>query len=165
MYTNIDGVIGKTEELKELVDKKDPDIIAITETKLKEVVRIITAIPQGYHMLRKEREGGGGGIAIGVKEYLEWETIHITLASQFQEYLVAGVKVGKEEIIIAVIYNPPRNNDKPHDYEVSNEGTIEVISKVARMAVERKNRLVIMGDFNHKDIDWEKMDPHGESHT
>lgn len=34
---------------------------------------------------------------------------------------------------------------------------------MAKMAVSKGSRLLIVGDFNHKEIDWKELDPHGES--
>ena len=72
---------------------------------------------------------------------------------------------GKIIILVALIYNPPRCNSESDLYATNNQGTMEVISKVSQMAVNMGHRLLILGDFNHKDIDWKDLNPHGESRS
>ena len=87
------------------------------------------------------------------------------MQSGFQEFLVRYVKARAVRIIVAVIYNPPRNTERPEDYELNNEGIIEILNKVAQMAIDKGSRLLVMGDFNHKEINWEKLDPQGDSQS
>jgi len=59
LYTNADGILGKSEELKDLVAETKPDV-AITETKLSIDIANCIVFPQGYEMMRKDRENGRG---------------------------------------------------------------------------------------------------------
>ena len=163
LYTNADGIIGKADELKERIMEAKVDIVAITETKLNEDIASATVFPTGYVVIRKERVGrGGGGVAMLIKERLKFEEVNLSVNNNFQEFLVGTVNTGKSSLVVAVIYNPPRNEHSPEEYEVSNTGTIEVINKVVQLAQERNSRLIVLGDFNHKEIDWVSLDAHGD---
>ena len=164
MYTNADGITGKSEELKEMVGSLKPDIIAITETKLREDIESATVFPQGYEVIRRDRgERGGGGTALLVQQKLRPEEVKVSTESDFQEYLVVKLRVGAVEVLVTVVYNPPRNSERPEENNTNNEGSTEIVKNMAKMAVSRGSRLLIVGDFNHKEIDWKELDPHGES--
>ena len=68
-YTNADGILNgnKIDELFSLIDNYDPDIISLTETKLKPT-DIIPHI-DNYQIFRKDRLTSlGGGVAILIKK-------------------------------------------------------------------------------------------------
>ena len=164
IYTNADGIAGKHDQLRELAIPLDTDIIAITETKLKANISNATVFPNDYEVIRKDRVSkGGGGVALLVKNRLRMEEINTEVESDFQEYLTVKVVTGNISILIALIYNPPRSNDMAELYDTSNQGTIEVIKSVSQLAASKGYRLLILGDFNHKDINWLELNPHGES--
>ena len=143
-----------------------PDIIAITETKLNKDIEDATIFSRGYEVTRRERVGrNGGGIALLIREGLRSEEVSISVQSGFQEFLVRYIKTGTVGIIVAVIYNPPRNIERPEEYELNNEGIIDILNRVAQMAIDKGSRLLVMGDFNHREINWEKLDPQGDSQS
>ena len=71
MYSNVDGLISKKLELKDTIQEKNPDIICITETKLKPESTIETLGLDNYNIWRKERTcKDGGGVMIMTKKEL-----------------------------------------------------------------------------------------------
>ena len=64
-YVNIRGLKSKKESLEEVLDEVKPDIIGLVETHMEqgEELRI-----EGYHIIRKDRNGQGGGLLIAVKD-------------------------------------------------------------------------------------------------
>ncbi|KAK8737488.1 hypothetical protein OTU49_004520, partial [Cherax quadricarinatus] len=42
---------------------------------------------------------------------------------------------------------------------------VDTLSEVARRAHSSRAKLLVMGDFNHREIDWENLEPHGGSET
>ena len=72
MQWNADGVRSKVVELTKFIADKQPDVIAIQETKLRpqDTFRL-----QGFHVIRQDRTRGrrqdtqaGGGVAIAIRE-------------------------------------------------------------------------------------------------
>ena len=54
------------ESLKEI---KQPDIIGIVETHLKEDEEVML---EGYQIIRKDRNCEGGGLLLGIKKFINW---------------------------------------------------------------------------------------------
>lgn len=127
-----------------------------------------TVFPQSYEMMKKDRENrGGGGVALCVRKDLRSIKVDAHLRSEFQEFLVASVMADKVEILVTVVYNLPKNNGKMTEYDIgtNNEGTVGLVKKVADIAVTRKCKLLIMGDFNYKEINWQELNPHGDHNS
>lgn len=71
---NARSLVNKRDELILLIDEHNPHIICICETWL--TADRSFAIP-GYKISRKDRDGAGGGVLIGVKEYLAASAIRV----------------------------------------------------------------------------------------
>ena len=163
LYTNADGIAGKHDQLSELAISLNSDIIAISETKLKDNVNNASVFPRGYEIIRQDRKSrGGGGIALLIRNNLRAEKINLSIESAFQEYLTVKVVTGRTSVLVTLIYNPPGKNGEAELNDVNNQGTIEVVRDAAQLAVSKGYRLLILGDFNHKDIDWLDFNPHGD---
>ena len=68
MYTNIDGLISSRLELIDYLMEKKPDIVCLTETKLREEIQV-NFKEQGYNVWRRDRKGkAGGGVLVMVRE-------------------------------------------------------------------------------------------------
>ena len=64
MYTNIDGLVSGCVELKDYLKERKPEVVCLTETKLKEDIKIGFE-KEGYNMWRRDRKNkGGGGVMI-----------------------------------------------------------------------------------------------------
>nr|XP_053643043.1 uncharacterized protein LOC128696061 [Cherax quadricarinatus] len=83
-----------------------------------------------------------------------------------RDYLVGTIQSEGHKVIIAVMYNPPQNCRRPREeYDESNRAMIDTLAEVARRAHMGGAKLLVMGDFNHKEIDWENLEPHGGPET
>merc|ERR1712035_276981 len=75
MYTNIDGVLSSILELRDYLRLNKPDVVCITETKLKEEIHIQFQ-DEGYNMWRRDRKNkSGGGVAILTKANINVEEV------------------------------------------------------------------------------------------
>ncbi|XP_069941770.1 glutamate receptor-like [Cherax quadricarinatus] len=64
------------------------------------------------------------------------------------------------------MYNPAQNCRRPREeYEESNRAMVNTLAGVARRAHSSRAKLLVMGDFNHREIDWENLEPHGGPKT
>ena len=71
MYSNVDGLTSKKLELTDTIQEKNPDIICITETKLKPESTIESLGLDNYNIWRKDRtHKEGGGVMITTKKEL-----------------------------------------------------------------------------------------------
>ena len=75
MYTNIDGILSSVLEVRDYLKESKPDVLCLTETKLKEEIHL-SFKEEGYNNWRRDRKGkGGGGIMIMVREDIYVEEV------------------------------------------------------------------------------------------
>ena len=104
LYTNADGIAGKHGELREEMSMAKPDIVAITETKLLMRIEDSTVFPRGYVVTRKDREkeDGGGGITLLVRDGIRSEDLDMKLDSDFSEFVLRILKLKAVEVMVLV---------------------------------------------------------------
>ena len=109
MYTNIDGIVSSFLELKDYIRNNNPDVICLTETKLKEEIQL-GIISEGYNTWRKDRKGKcGGGVLIMVKDDILVEEVEFRDGMAEVLSIVIQTK-DRERRKIIVTYVPPKTN-------------------------------------------------------
>ena len=158
MYTNIDGIISSLLELKDYIRNSKPDVVCLTETKLKEGLHLRSI--EGYNTWRKDRKGkSGGGVLILVKDNILVEEVEF--GDEIAEVICIVIKTkSKERRKIIVTYIPPRTNT--WELERYKEMQCEVWRCLDDMIRESK-KVLLVGDFNCKDINWEEMEIRGNT--
>ncbi|MES9905329.1 MAG: reverse transcriptase domain-containing protein [Sedimenticola sp.] len=159
MYTNADNLINKMEELATLVKLERPDIIGITETLPKHQINK-TIIEQlfipGYELYTSNPENyNGRGVVIYVNKAII--SSEIVIMDNIIESIWCQIKLkGNDKLIVGCIYRSP--NSPTEAYE--NIGRM-----FKKMKDLRSSHLLIIGDFNYKEINWsEKTTSVGENH-
>lgn len=117
-----------------------PDIVVITETWLHPDILDFEIVPASYCLLRSDRDGRGGGVAIAIKRGLQYrrekgianhESVWCTIFARDAPVLIGGT------------YRKPNASDdyllQVHDYLVDK--------------VTPRTKLILTGDFNLA-IDW-----------
>ena len=117
MQLNIRGLLGKTSELTQLLNKfregRQLDIVTLNETWLSDRTNPMVDI-EGYTMEtvnRQDRKGGGVGFLIS--KYLKYKRRH-DLENSFvkTENCFIEVNSGKQRLIVGSLYRPPNTDDK-----------------------------------------------------
>ena len=67
---NFQCVCAKKEELWCLIDAANPDVIIGSETWLKPDISDSDIFPTGYHVYRRDRGDGHGGVLLGISTSL-----------------------------------------------------------------------------------------------
>ena len=161
-FTNADTLTQtKIQELKSEIRSSDsvPDIIAVTEIKLKNYSRVITERDYniaGYRFQQSNllHKGSTRGVAIYVKESLKsdrLDTCKITSVNQHGPKEVISIVLqlaNKESMLVSNVYRNPSSTDS------DNNRINEFIRKFGKLKYEHQ---VIVGDFNRKDIDWNSV--------
>ena len=148
LYTNANSLSNKRSELQLRIDVMKPDLIGITEVWQKEEY-----VVQGYHQaFRKDRKAHkvGGGVLILVKEcWKVSECLEMTGPEDDEvEAVWCSIKVSKQNtLLVGVIYRTPSSS---HENNVKLNYMLRKISQVGA------NSVLLMGDFNYGQIDWEK---------
>ncbi len=156
-YTNVDGLVSVMDEVNEFIRANEPDIMAMVETKLRD-----SETPNlgggKYNMWIRNRCGkGGGGVMMLVKKGIRVESV------EKAEGLVEGLNLqlinGRRGLrYVTVVYVPPKTktwNRQEHEQLLSE--TKEWLVK----KIKENNKIVIMGDFNCKEINWEEWNTRG----
>ncbi|CAC5407576.1 unnamed protein product [Mytilus coruscus] len=150
---NITSIKDKTSEFKAAVNYIKPDIICGTESWLKgekpgknptkDAIKSGEVFPEGYTAYRNDRETLGGGVFILVhNDIITVE--HTELVTNCEIEWVKIQLKGKKELLIDSFYMPQRNMK-----------CVEELEKSHNMTIARNTNIMLTGDFNCPDINWE----------
>ena len=155
IYCNIDGVISKNIELRDLLERKKPKLVCLTETKLSHETSSHALGWEGYRIWRRDREGKpGGGVAILAKEELRAREIDLTVNKAEIIAIEVNTREG-EKLLVVCLYMPPLTGAWTR--EEHKEMMEELLGQLEKLS-DKYYRILITGDFNAKEIDWEKQE-------
>lgn len=142
----------KMEELRLLVQNNRLDIVGITESWLHEGIGEAEIGIPGFTVFRRDRVIGMGGRQRGggVLLYVNNRVAAVNVSDQVRglnESVWVSIRGRKnKEVIVGVCYCSPSASKEEEDNLMEN---IKFFSK--------KQATVIMGDFNHADINWDSL--------
>ena len=157
MYTNADQLLNKIEDLKVAISGSDIDIIMITEVipkaQKKPIPKCILNV-EGYNLFlnfdcTQENLGESGirGVAIYIKNTIESE--EVKLCNVHKDHLWIEVKLkGNDKLLCGCIYRSPAK-DK------AMETTKQINQIFHSLNSINFSHLLICGDFNYPEIDWD----------
>ena len=67
-YLNINSIINKTDEVKEMLNKNMFDILFIAETKIDKTLSSSLVSQSGFRLVRQYRKKGAGGLIAYIRE-------------------------------------------------------------------------------------------------
>ena len=158
LYTNIDSLTNKKNELETYISVYNADIILIVETLSKNSNNVFDNIfhIDGFNCIE---ENTGRGICIFYKEDLEIVK-HQNISEMFKPSLFINIKqsASSKPLNLGLIYRSP-NSDKKENKRLNNQ---------LNFATKKLKNLILFGDFNHPHIDWEyfscnKHEEHADS--
>jgi hypothetical protein len=149
---------GKRAEIAELCDSTQLDIMIITETKLDNSMNPAEFLPKNYDgSIHQNRNIHGGGVLIATKRGLVVDEVKLK-ASKSGEIICARLAMAKSSpLSICAYYRPP--SDSTQDLDNLEEALLE-ISDLNKN--NPRSTLILAGDFNARDIDWDNMTPKQE---
>ena len=150
IYTNSDVLHNKLNELEIIASNENADIIAITETLLKNMPP--HAQPEDFVFKLKGyttiHNYNGRGLCLFIKD-----DINFTQTFDYDEYktcIFITVKGSKNNnLTVGVIYRSPNSSLE------DNHLLINIINSISKKYLNHKNKLIIMGDFNFPGINWD----------
>ena len=150
-YQNVRGLRTKTNTLNLALSSSDYDIIALSETWLRDDI-CNSELAADYKVYRCDRNHvtsalqRGGGVLIGIKNYLTSSTISLPGCEQLEQVIVR-TSVGNDTIYICCIYLRP--NSDPDLYTAHSNA----INKVLSMA-KPSDTVIVLGDYNLPYLCW-----------
>jgi hypothetical protein len=156
---NCDYLPTKIGELASLVDRRQPDILAIQETKLGEADK--TPLLPGYNAVRQDRPGSGtastrgGGLIFYLKAGLPYAIMDPPTTAPFESQEIRIPVSRAESISVLNVYVPPATSATP----------VSLASLTTGLeALNRTGHQIICGDFNGHHPQWDLVvaeDPRG----
>ena len=149
LHMNPTSLVNKWDEFNSLINCSNfPHIILISETWFNQ--SSLTQL-NNYSLYSRNRETvRGGGVAIYIRNDLKsYEVNDSALSNPNCEQIWCHLSVGKDSVLIGCIYRPPFS---------SRETNVDIIKSINRAKklkdLKQYNGLIIAGDFNLSDIDW-----------
>ena len=154
-YTNTDQFLNKRDELLLVITDDEPDVIVLSEVLpkvLKYPINPVCMVLPNYNMylsfdpLSPEFGSGKRGLAIYVREDMQCREVRFS-NQDFNESMWLEITIWKEgTLLIGAIYRSPGSHTN------NNEALCKIMHTVTS---ERYGQVVIVGDFNLPNIDWE----------
>jgi len=155
-YANARSLINKIDNLELYAVEEKPDIIGITETWALETIGDGELSLEGYTMFRKDRIIGeklrGGGVLLYVKNYINVLLRDDITDVNFPENIFCDIEIGGEKTLVGVCYRPPNST------KIQDEALYKLLGLVS------KEKLLVMGDFNFPELNWQKPESLDDSH-
>ena len=149
--TNAQSLRNKMDEFKTLVRIRDPKIISITESWGKEWISDgIFSLP-GFSLYRNDRDiKQGGGTLLYINDKLEHRACRPlnTPDSGSSVWCWVIEKKNGKKTLVGSVYRSTSNT------AAINKLVLDKLEKASDIVGE--NRLLILGDFNVPDVDWEE---------
>ena len=136
---NSNSIIGKIDIIRAHVHTYQPDLVAISETKIDSKFDDNELLGDGYTIWRKDRKHGGGGVLIALSNTSNLSVLQSnegpgeSLALLLQIHPMLKFRV-------VVMYRPP------NEYDLENfENLIDEY---------KLDNCIFVGDYNFPDLDW-----------
>ena len=150
MYTNADMLHNKLDEIETIANDENLDIIAVTETLLKNMPpdskpEDFVFVIKGFNTIYNYN---GRGLCLFIKKQIDFNQVY-DYDKYFKTSLFINIKNSQCNLTLGVIYRSPNT---PQEENVK---MIEMLNVISSNHISLNNKLLIMGDFNFPGINWE----------
>ena len=152
LVANVNSISSKSAELINLVDSTEPDVILMSETKLKSTILSSEFTPPGYKCFRKDRNSRGGGVLVMLKDHFIAEEVDIS--EDTGEVIWVKIKLkGEHPLYVSSFYRSPsvHSTEQLDKFERS-------LDHIKNLTKNNPSATVITGgDFNTRGVDWTNL--------
>jgi len=153
LVINANSITGKKSSLEHLICYTNPDLILMTETKLGPNINTAEFMPENhdYTVYRRDRKQGGGGVLIAIKNNANCPSELVEIKDNTGEVLWIKIRINKLKTTYAgVFYRQP-------DAKVEQlDALSHSLNMITNLCKNNQNTTILLGgDFNCKDINWE----------
>ena len=136
LHVNVNSLLSKTDELRNVVGHTKTAILGITESKLDSSISNQEVNISGYSILRSDRNRYGGGVACYVRADLCFNGRNISLNAI--ENLFFDLRIPKfKPLSIGILYRPPNVNS-----------FLETFANELKIIDLKETEVYFLGDFN-----------------
>ena len=147
---NINSLLSKIDELREIAKKTRATVIGITESKLDGSVLDGEINIDGYELVRSDRNRHGGGVACYIRNDISF-SIRGDFSSEIENIFLDILLPKTKPILIGILYRPPDQSKFVDNLSTS-------ISQTCSFNVQE---VYILGDLNINLINSQKHTPNG----
>ena len=135
-HLNVNSLLSKIDELRDITNYIKPEILGITESKLDSSITNAEVNINGYSINRNDKNRNGESAACYIRNDLCFNIKNIfsnSIEHVFFKILIPKVK----PIAIGIFYLPPNEND-----------FLKIFSNESQQIVSKTNEIYLLGDFN-----------------
>ena len=152
---NVNSAKGKPAEIVNILDYTKPDVIVMSETKLDKSCYTSEFLPKNYTAFRRDRTINGGGVLIATKKGLVADEVYFKELGKDCELMCVRVSTcSKMPSLYVCAYYRPQTDNTPN---TSLDSLKSALDQIEQLAGQSKSTLVVTGDFNCPNIDWDSM--------
>ena len=143
IHFNIRNLRTNMDELEANISlmKRDPDVIALSETWLDLPDDTVTHL-NGYKSYHVIRDAPHGGVSLLIKDHLESSLVEkFSFIGPEVEMCTVSIKVNSADYIVSVIYRPHFKHDNIKEF-------IKVLEPILNDKTFKKSKSILAGDFN-----------------
>ena len=136
VHINVNSLLPKIDELRDVVGHTKPAVLGITESKLDSSVSDQEVNISGYSILRSDRNRYGGGVACYVRADLCFNRRNVfsnSIENVFFDLVIAKLK----PLSIGIFYRPPNVNT-----------ILKTFANDLKFIDLKKTEVYFLGDFN-----------------
>ena len=147
---NANSIFGKSAELHHLLDYTKADAVLINESKLDSEISTPEVIPDnlGYTVYRKDRNRHGGGVMILIKNCYSSQIVDIKSDAELL-WIEVQLK-NQRKLLLSTFYRPPSSDDEY--LKLFDASLLDIRTRTAN---NPNHTIIVGGDFNLPDINWE----------
>ncbi len=154
MQINCDGLKGikSRQQFEAEIEQHQPDLIFGCESKLDASIPTYSIFPDNYTVFRKDRNASGGGVFVAVKE----DIVVVERAEFVTESEITWISVEfarSATLYLASFYRPPGYTKVIDQLANLHDSLSNILTK----HVHTLPNIIIAGDFNFPDINWETL--------
>ena len=136
VHLNINSILPKIDELRQIVKTTNAAIIGITESKLDSAIFDTEISIEGYNIIRKDRNRHGGGVVCYIRNDICFNIIDV-FPFQIESIFIDILFPKTKPFTVGIFYRPPDQND-----------FLEIISHDFSKLSTDKKEIYILGDIN-----------------
>lgn len=148
-YLNCRGLKGKVVDIVDVAQRESFDVVAMTETHVREGEQEQIGIPEGYSFTGKGRDTGqrkGGGVGFLIRKGVQWHRIFLGDEDESEvrsEMQWIGIESAQNKIACGVVY--VGREGLPEEW---NDQIFERLRVSVTAVQEQGYKVMLVGDFN-----------------
>ena len=150
IHLNINSLLSKTNELREIARKTRGTVIGITESKLDGSVLDGEINIDGYELVRSDRNRHGGGVACYIRSNISF-SVRGDFSSEIENIFLDILLPKTKPILIGILYRPPDQSKFLDNLSTS----------ISQTCSFNELEVYILGDLNINLINSQKHTPNG----